>query len=252
MHEHIEQLLPMYVVDAVDELDAHQIESHLKTCASCMRAIDDLEQVASCIGMSVVPIDPPQWIRSAVISDIRHDMPPTAPIESRDGKFRPRALTFPLLASLCVALIVGVGIETKRASDLQNDVSALKQSTAAVPSELAAALTAFRRSSVVTSGALEKSRAFVAYPATGDPTLIVLDMPNPPAGQIWQAWTFDSNGNPTAIGSVNTGGNVATIAIPVSEDDSAVTVAITPEAQPVPDAPTTAPIAIGEIEMQIT
>lgn len=66
-HEHYEELLAAYALDALTLEEQRDFERHLATCPSCESALGDLRRVSKSLGLSAEPVPPPAALRSRTL-----------------------------------------------------------------------------------------------------------------------------------------------------------------------------------------
>jgi anti-sigma-K factor RskA len=86
-HEHHEELLAAYALDALSPGERQAFESHLAECVSCQAALVDLRNVTATLGLLAEPVPPPASLRDRTIA--RATSAPTVP--SRPVEREPQA-----------------------------------------------------------------------------------------------------------------------------------------------------------------
>jgi len=108
----------------------------------------------------------------------------------------------------------------------------------------ATALSGVAGARVVTlAGSDRATRGSLVIPASGAPAYLVLDLPAPPSGKIWEAWVLNGE-RPIAIGIIDARTGVTTLLLtaPLGAGDG---VAVTLEPAGGSRAPTSAPVLAG-------
>lgn len=104
----IHTLAGAYAIDALDDHERTEFESHLDVCPECRREVTELRTTASSLA-TITDADPPESLRAAVMSQIQsvRPMPPDIPAAhksaSKGSKARRRVK---LLGAVAAALVV--------------------------------------------------------------------------------------------------------------------------------------------------
>ena len=263
MDEHIEELFPLYALDALSDDERSQVESYVATRPDARARLDDMVRTASAVAFGAAPVDPSPAVKRAVMDRVSADSPrpssaagegpgvraaPLRPRNWRAALFRP----LPLLAgaSLLAAILAVVW-----AISLNAEVTRLKQENAALAAQvddLEAQNTVLQqellaREQVITlmlspgvrtmaiAGTEEQPNAsgqLVADPTGQSAVLVVTGLSTLPAGQVYQFWLIDE-GVPVGAGtfSVDEQGEAVlevTASAPIASFD-AMGVSIEPE-----------------------
>jgi anti-sigma-K factor RskA len=195
--DHVNDLLPAYVLEALDEREARQVASHLDKCCVCQEELRQYQEVSGMLSLAVAPAVPPPHLKIALVRRLGQvHRPPLQPEkESLPWHIRLRAAlnsTAPALGmvSLLLALVLFAG-------------SLFLWQRAGSPPETALPLLEFAS----TEHAPEARAVLVMSRDTRTGTLVV-DGLNPLAeDQQYQLWLID-NGERTSGGvfSVNQDG----------------------------------------------
>lgn len=70
-HEHYEELVAAYALDALDRDARSEVERHLAECETCRDTLRDLTRVSASIGLGVEPVAPPPSLRARVVEAAR-------------------------------------------------------------------------------------------------------------------------------------------------------------------------------------
>lgn len=193
-HEELQELLALHALDALAPSEAAELETHLATCASCRKELDELRITAGAIGMAVEPVAPAPELRARILA--RVGTPPTAP-RAAEVVRPPASFWRPLagLASFAAAAVIvalsmyALGL-TERVRTIEGQLAEKR--------ELADFLSSPDTATVILAGTDEapKARLKLAYDRrTGHAVLFGYDLPPPPAGKAYQMW-FITGGRP--------------------------------------------------------
>lgn len=262
MTESLHFLSGAYAVDALDDLERVRFESHLGTCEDCREEVASLQITAAVLGGSATT-PPPSDLRGDVLSaitkvrplppivepvtqpmqaDARHRLAPTA--RRNDGPWRLTAVAAAVLAVACLSWAV---VSQRGLSDSQQQVAAAKyaasqESIRAADALKVQALMGSSDLSISQSAAASDVKSFVfRSQKQGSAALVVMNLPDPGQGKIFQAWTLDSKHRPVGAGELKTSAGKAMILLG-GNVDGATQVAVTIEPQGGSTQPTTAPV----------
>jgi anti-sigma factor RsiW len=196
-----------YVLDALDDTEKAEFETHLETCATCRAEVAELRGPASRLSaMSATP--PPPSLRDAVLAaaaNTRQERPvvPDAPdlvddsVVSLDAR-RPSVgwrnrIAMPVAAALLGVVAVGAGVwavsENRRADDLNQQIAAAAAQNADVTEVLTAPDARIR------STGFGDARASVVVSQQQDAAAFVgTDLEAPADGEVYQLWRIDGEG----------------------------------------------------------
>lgn len=156
-----------YALGALPDEDARRFRAHLEECELCRADLGALRPAVDALPSTVVPVTPPPELKKRIMAVVEADAKErrraAAPVRAswfeRLGLRRP-AVAF-ALAGVLVLAGVGVGIVAT-----QDSSRTINGPVAGVPSA---------RASLEIDG--------------DNGTLVVSDMPAPPAGRVYQVWT---------------------------------------------------------------
>ncbi|MEM7348054.1 MAG: anti-sigma factor [Chloroflexota bacterium] len=156
MSEHIEELIPLYALGALNEEDSARVEAHLKTNTEMEALFDEACYTVSALAYDADPVDPSPQVKIAIFNTINpapQPQPSTSP-SSKPGRVRDVPpfdlgarwrLFGPALGALGVilAIIAGVWIFilNQQVTELQTNVAVLKEEVASLPQEVMALYT---------------------------------------------------------------------------------------------------------------
>ncbi|HET7771328.1 MAG TPA: zf-HC2 domain-containing protein, partial [Chloroflexota bacterium] len=70
---HPTELLPAYVLDALDDAERRVVEEHLPDCPTCRLEVADLTAAADALAASATPVPPPPAARQRLMARIAAD-----------------------------------------------------------------------------------------------------------------------------------------------------------------------------------
>jgi anti-sigma-K factor RskA len=192
----IHALSGAYAVDAVDDIERASFERHLASCPTCRAEVASLRETSALLADAATTIPPPA-LRDAVLSDITRVRP--LPPVTVGGPVH-RRKWFPALVAAVVLALVGVGgaVWQPWRDDTSQTLSATDQvlqdpDAQRVSQELPNGATA----TVVRSA--KEHRAVI----------VTEDMPEPPAGKVYQLWLQTPTEDMVPAGVMPTGGSTA-------------------------------------------
>jgi anti-sigma-K factor RskA len=192
----IHALSGAYAVDAVDDIERASFERHLASCPTCRAEVASLREASALLADAATTIPPPA-LRDAVLSDITRVRP--LPPVTVGGPVH-RRKWFPALVAAVVLALVGVGgaVWQPWRDDTSQTLSATDQvlqdpDAQRVSQELPNGATA----TVVRSA--KEHRAVI----------VTEDMPEPPAGKVYQLWLQTPAEDMVPAGLMPAGGSTA-------------------------------------------
>jgi hypothetical protein len=273
----VDELAGLFVLDALDAADAAAVSEHLAECPQAHATFARLGAASSEMAMIVEPVDMPEPMRDRVLAAIaRTPQVPDAPTHLSSGRAHPtgsmageppvtsaaasrsgwrqwiargrsgggreRLGWMGMAAAVVAVLLVVTGIvatlerrstESDRLGLLRDAVTA-----AADPGNTVAVLAG--------STAAPAARGYAILPETGDGYIVVDGLPPVESGTAYQAWLI-GEGDPVSAGVLDLSADgLGTLTGVARLPDTAV-VALSIEELPGAQAPTSAPVVVGEI-----
>jgi anti-sigma-K factor RskA len=65
--DHVNDLLPAYVLEALDEREARQVASHLDKCRHCQEELRQYQDVSGMLGLAVATAVPPPHLKASLV-----------------------------------------------------------------------------------------------------------------------------------------------------------------------------------------
>ena len=154
---HPEEMLEAYALDALDEDEAAQVESHLEFCDQCRQIYFLLQQVAARLGQAVAQSSPPV----SLLPQVMQVLPPQGMLPSvtdlprpvSDRRFNPAKLLLPLAAALLLGLFSVSMVMNLQASGRMDQ---LEEASTAVAVKLDQTLAETKRMEMETAGVMER------------------------------------------------------------------------------------------------
>ena len=207
IHDEIQELLPAYVLDAIDDADRARVNQHLAHCDDCTRVATDLRPVADLLAHAVPLVEPPAGLRSRVLAATMPKAQPTTSFIAQLSSFFSGLVRAPAFAAVSLVLVVALGLWNV---SLQNQISqqaALSQQMSseltrqrALVSTMAYADSQPRRMQATEVASQAVGRLYTA-PELNTLALIIYDMPTLPQGKVYQFWLIDPTGDRTSGGT---------------------------------------------------
>jgi anti-sigma-K factor RskA len=199
MSPDVHTLTGAYALDALEELERRQFESHLAQCQDCAREVEELRATATRLAMAVA-VQPPDrmWQR---VSDRVAATRQEAPLVPRARSSWPVRLTAAVAAAAAAAAVVlGIStVQTEHQLDAARSQLAQAQAQYGPVSQLIAAPDARADS----EAGLHGGTVFALASRSLDRALLLVsDMPAPPVGYTYQAWLIGGD-RPRSVGLVN-------------------------------------------------
>jgi anti-sigma factor RsiW len=214
-HEHANELLASYALDAVDEDEQLQVEEHLAECPRCRNELDAFRDVAAALGNSVEPLPEGLWNTIASRLPQRSDEAPppmprlladekaadgapdsaAAPARHRRFVRGPMAIVGAVaVAAAAVAAVLGIGL-VQADRQASNDNEALARTP---PSSVIAALETSGHQ-VVNLESSDHTRLAQFVIAHGRGYLVSSKLPALSSDETYQLWGLIGN-QPISLG----------------------------------------------------
>ena len=140
MDERIEELFPLYALDALSDEERSQVESYVATRSDARARLDDMLRAASAVPFDVAPVEPSPDVKKALIDRVGADAQVRFAPARQAGRSRarswPRAALFrpwPLLAG---ASLVAAIVAVAWAVSLNAEVTRLRQENASLTAQV--------------------------------------------------------------------------------------------------------------------
>lgn len=223
--EALHDLTPAYALDALDEAERREYETHLAHCDQCRRELASLSDAATSLAYAVDAPPPPQELRSRILTAARTERPNVVPLRPRWALPAAAAAVVAVAASLALA-IWAVSAQDKL--DTERAARAKDQRVAAI-----LASTDTRMFDIQGRGRLVVTR-------DGDAALVLTTLRPAPSGKTYEAWVAVGGGAPEPAGTFDGGSGLTAVSL-AKRVPRGATVMVTREHAGGTDAPTTKP-----------
>lgn len=210
-----------YVLGALEPSEAEALREHLATCAVCRDELAAMQGVADALPLAAPQIAVPRGLKRQVMAGVRREARSApAPARSRRSSWaRPVAALGGALA-VAAALAVGLLLASGGSSGAR----------------------------VVQASVTAPGASAVVHLSGGQASLVVHNMPQPPAGKIYEVWLQRGQAQPAptnALFGVSSGGEAA-VAVP-GDLRGVTAVLVTPERRGGSLVPTHQPVIVAHI-----
>jgi len=207
---HVRQLIPAFVLRALDPDDAERVRRHLASCEGCARELAAYERTAAALpyGAPVRPV--PLRSRAALLARIDENVPaPARPASRRSRRWRdwlpatPRlagAMAVPALLLLLVIGVMGVRLydQQQRIQEIQAEQDRTVRTLAEAPTSVGSTyITQFTSDPALAPAAKAK---LIVNRQTNSALIVAVDLPTPAEGERYVAWMRFPNGTDYARG----------------------------------------------------
>ena len=192
----IHALSGAYAVDAVDDIERASFERHLASCPTCRAEVASLREASALLADAATTTPPPE-LRDAVLSGITRVRP--LPPVTVGGPVH-RRKWFPALVAAVVLALVGVGGAVWQ--PWRDDTSVQVSVTDQVLQDPEAQ----QVSQTLPNGA---TATVVRSPKEHRAVLVTEDLPEPPAGKVYQLWLQTPSEDMVPAGLMPAGGSTA-------------------------------------------
>jgi anti-sigma-K factor RskA len=209
----LEELIPAYVLDAVNESERARIEAHLSRCATCAQLVASYRPVANLLAFAVLPIEPPPDLKYRVLAaalpkaKARAVPTHTESVISHLSSLVSSLFRSPAFAAATLVLVVALAVRNvslqnqiaQQAASNQQMLSEISRQRALV-STIAYAETQPKHLQATDAAPQAIGRLFAA-PELNALALIVYDMPALESKRVYQIWLIDPAGDRTSGGT---------------------------------------------------
>ncbi len=225
-HRELEELLGVYALDAVDDVEREAVDQHLSTCARCRAEVQEHREVAALLAHSGAPAPEGLWSRIAeslegepphltlapamAFPTIASPAPPAPPAPS-DSSRTWRARAGVALLTAAAAVIVVLGVQMKQQDQRLDEMSSLLALDAMERAYQAAESSPGSEVVQVTSfdGQID-AQAVITTDGVG--YLRASTLPRLPEGRIYQLWG-DAGDRRVSLGSLGPAPEVASFGV---------------------------------------
>ena len=176
-HEHYADDVGAYLLRALPELDAQAFRRHLVDCSECRDELEHLRPAAEALPRSVEPFVPPASLKRSLMEVVKAEARERGGVEavgrrrlfsrSRLAIVTARVAFAGAVAVLVVGAAIGFGLDrATRGGEARRTIAAH-----------------------VDRSMLSRGSARLEVPGAGrSATLVVRDLPPPPAGKVYEVW----------------------------------------------------------------
>jgi anti-sigma-K factor RskA len=206
----LEELIPAYVLDAVDDADRARIEKHLPHCANCAQLVESYRPVMDILPYAVPMVEPPADLKYRVLAAA---MPKVAPAKPRVSlipalsSFFSHVLRSPAFAAAMLLLVSGlVAWNIWLQNQITQQIAFNQQIQADIARNRALVSVISYADGApkymqATDAAPKAIGRLYAAPELNALALIVYDVPTLEAGKVYQIWLIDPAGDRTSGGT---------------------------------------------------
>jgi anti-sigma-K factor RskA len=257
VHDEFKEMIPTYVLSALDAVENRALSEHLSQCEDCQRELENWQATAALLSLDAKPLEPSPAVRERIMSAIRADASqPAAESKSNVVQFKPSSTTprrsFSPVWAIAAGILIFITAATlflfwqenrtnnRKIAELEAQVKVaqtqLDQSKKIVQLMMAPGA---RMNELAGTTQAPAASAKLAYDKTGHAMLMANGLPPAPTGKKYQLWFIVGNQKmPGKVFSVDSSGaGMLEDQIPESARQSAV-FAITLEPAPGVEVPT--------------
>ena len=230
MDPRIEELLPFYVLDALEEEEKELVESYLAQHPEARAQVQELQAGASALPYAVSSVEPRRHVKEALMARINSEAPKSSPaVISRQPTHRASLFEgiFRVLSLGAAALaIVWAFVLNAQVTRLRNEITVLNERLAAQSQSLQqiiANLPQTNQSDVITVSLRgtqvqpEAQGQLIADPDAQSAVLVISGLPPLEPGRTYQVWLIDG-GAPVSAGLLTVDENGQSVLIVTSEE----------------------------------
>lgn len=245
-HDEMIDEVAVYALGALGAADAARVRAHIASCAACREEYEALAATVGVIGASVQEASPSDLLKGRIMREVR----PAVAAPARAG----RGIVWPayLVAAACFAVAVGLSLLNlsliEQLKSAQSQVAQIQQRSSGLVHDLSS-----ERSTV--ADLMDENAKRFDVPGgqivrVNDRLYITMhDMPQPPKGKVYQAWTLPKGGKlmVPSLTFVPDAHGVAVVALPVQAAQT-VAVAVSVEPEGGSKQPTSKPLVVQQLD----
>ena len=258
VHEEFKEMIPTYVLSALDGEENRALSEHLSECGECQRELENWQATAATLSLGAEPLEPSPEVRDRIMTAIREESSQSraeSKAKSNVIKFKSPntagrtyspvwAIAAAVLFLVTAATLLIFWQESRRnnrriaelSTELQSERSELDRSRKILQLMMSPGA---RMDELAGTNQMPEARAKLAHDKTGHAMLMANGLPPAPTGKEYQLWFIvGKKAMPGKSFSVDSSGKgMLEDQIPESARDSAI-FAITLEPAGGVDAPT--------------
>jgi anti-sigma-K factor RskA len=209
VHDEFKDMIPTYVLSALDAEENHALGEHLSQCEECRRELENWQTTAAMLSLDAKPMEPSPEVREKIMSAVRSESGQKVsesnviPFNHSRGLQR-RNFSSVWAIAASILLLIGVGsifVFWQQNRNAQRQIAELAKQL----NDTRAELDQSRRivQLMMTPGArmnelagtpqAPEANAKIAYDKTGHAMLMVHGLPAAPTGKEYQLWFIVGN-----------------------------------------------------------
>jgi anti-sigma-K factor RskA len=232
MDPRIEELLPFYALDALNDEERELVESYLAEHPEAREQMNDLHSGVSALPYGIPPVEPPRHVKESLMRRVNadaqarvHSSVQTAPEPTRRLPWFENLFRVVSLGAAVAAIIWVIGLN-RQVSHLQNEIAGLHDTLAAQSNSLEQIIANLPKSppsNVITislKGTDVQPHAhgqLIADPKEQSAVLIVAGLPRLEANKTYQVWLIDGD-KPVSAGLLTVDENGQGVVIVTSDE----------------------------------
>ncbi len=230
-HEELQELLPVYVLNALEGDDAQAVQAHLADCETCRRELSALREITADLAQGAAAVEPPAALLSRLLRAVRPS--PLQVVIPRRWAFG-----FAAAAIALVAALAGVTLS------LNHNLAVLRQRLTAQEQILVLLADPGART-VALTGQVQARVRLIYAPARKEGILVATNLDDPGKEFVYQLWLIAGQ-QPESAGVFRPVPGQSVIVPLMADFRRYHIVAVTVERGPLGERrPTTPPILIG-------
>jgi anti-sigma-K factor RskA len=232
MDPRIDELLPFYALDALNDEERELVESYLAEHPEAREQLHDLHTGASALPYGISPVEPPRHVKESLMA--RVDADAKARARSRERASRPSFRSFPgrmkgenilrtFTLGIATLAIVWIMILNGKISQLQTQITGLRETVASQSNSIEQIIANLPPSNVITvsvRGPDVQPRAhgqLIADPKEQSAVLVISGLPKLKANQTYQVWLIAGD-KPVSAGLLTVDENGQGVVVVTSEE----------------------------------
>jgi len=203
MDPRIEELLPFYALDALNDEERELVESYLAEHPEAREQLNELHSGASALPYGIPPVEPPRRVKQSLMARVNADANARAGSQGRAlrpsfrtilGLMKGENILRTFTLGIATLAIVWIMILNGKISQLQTQITGLRETVASQTNSLEQIIANLPPSNVITvslQGTAVQPRAhgqLIADPKEQSAVLVISGLPKLKANQTYQVW----------------------------------------------------------------
>lgn len=246
VHDEIQEIIPAYVLGALQGAEAARVEAHVASCDNCTCVLEEYRPVASALALAVPMVQPPRALKARVMQHVLTQPPEQVtaqPVAHSQPWWRRLGFAPALAGAALVLALVALGWNVWQTERLSREFAAQRDFVTAMAYAQGSALMIHG-----TDLAPDAVGRFYRDPDSSVAALVTVNMPPLAKDQVYQVWLTEPGGTRISGGvlRIDGEGNGWLLVRAPRHLDAYIQLGVTTEPTGGSKAPTTKPVLLAK------